>query len=246
MSGSKTGMRLGRAYATGSVALLVSGYVLAAAVATDTSPPTLDEAISRAPAAWRATSSPVDGLTLGETHIEFEKTTLSDIRGSVKSGVIRHQGDAGKSVYWLCYSGVGTPEGVDDPGAMTNNGANIGGARIWIESSGEMGGPDHAVTTVVVKRIPKSDPTAECPEPSKEFRSLTFANGLRLGATRASLESQFAGVLVNRGNQSFIGYQSKVVGDGKCDGEFDRLNSLVLVFQSDKLESIYANQVTSC
>jgi hypothetical protein len=109
-----------------------------------------------------------------------------------------------------------------------------------------MGGPDHAVTTVLVKRSPKSVPTAECPEPSKEFRSLTFANGLRLGATRASLQTRFASVLVDRGNQSFIGYQSKVVGDGKCDGEFDRSSSLLLVFQSDKLESIYANQVTSC
>ncbi len=229
------GMKLGRVYAAWPAAFLTSGWVFAATGTGNTEPPTIDESISRAPSAWRASTNPAEGLTLGETRVEFERTTLSDVQGSVKTGTIRHKGDAGASVYWLCYAGVEDQSG-DDKALV----------RLWIESSGEMGGPDHAVTSIVVERMPTSEPSPACPALSKEFRSLEFDNGLHIGTTRASLEKMFASGLVKRGNQSFIGYQHKVAGNGKCGGDYDRLNSLLLVFQSDRLAEIHAGQVTSC
>ena len=84
---------------------------------------------------------------LGNLRITFEKTTLNEVMLAVSAGTILHEGDAGDSVYWLCYG---------DPGAAHMD-------RIWIQSSGEMGGPDQAVTEITAERLHNSQPSADCP-----------------------------------------------------------------------------------
>ena len=99
---------------------------------------------------WKALSKakPATHLKMGALEVRFEETTLWAISGTAGLGTMHHQGDAGKSIYWLCYTMQG--------GAQTQ--------RIWIVAHGEMGGPDHAVTMVTAQELtPTVRPTIDCP-----------------------------------------------------------------------------------
>ena len=77
--------------------------------------------MSASGASWRALTKSTEGLTMGSLKIQYEETTLPEVLKAIKSGSIQHQGDAGGSVYWLCYT-------------VLKDGYN---ARIWIEASAE-------------------------------------------------------------------------------------------------------------
>jgi hypothetical protein len=194
------------------------------------SPPVIDETISEPETAWRAVRKPSEGLAMGPLKIVFEDTTLPEVMSTIKSGSIKHQGDAAGSVYWLCYTAL-------------NHGDNV---RIWIEASGEMGGPEHSVTEVAVQKIGNDRPSPACPLLPKLYEPLTFNNGVWLGAPVGSVEKVFPSGLLRSGDQAFIGYQGKVTDDGHCDGGYDLLNSLYLTFKAGVVVGINAGQVTSC
>lgn len=63
---------------------------------------------------WKATmkSRPATGLGMGSLRVRLEKTTLDDVRRAASVGDIAHQGDAGESIYWLCYTNL-TPAPVE-------------------------------------------------------------------------------------------------------------------------------------
>ena len=209
---------------------LVSAVLPVAAALAGFPPSAVDESISKAETAWRAATKPSEGLAMGPLKITFEKTTLPEAMRAIKSGSIKHQGDATGSVYWLCYT-------------TRNLGENV---RIWIEASGEMGGPEHAVTEVAVQRIANDRPAPECPILPKLYQPLTFNNGVWLGAPVGSEEKVFPSGLLRSGDHAFIGYQGKVTDDGHCDGGYDLLNSLYLTFRAGVVVAINAGQVTSC
>ncbi len=193
-------------------------------------PPVVDGSISDPETAWRAVTKPSEGLAMGPLKILFEETTLPEVMRAIKSGSIQHQGDAGGSVYWLCYTAL-------------NHGDNV---RIWIEASGEMGGPEQSVTEVAVQRIANGRPSPECPVLPKLYEQLNFNNGIGLGAPVGSVKKAFPTGLLRSGDHAFIGYQGKVTDDGHCDGGYDLLNSLYLTFKAGIVVAISAVQVTSC
>lgn len=49
-------------------------------------------------------ADPVQEIRLGRFVAIFEKTTLGEIRDALGVGTVKHTGDAGQSLYWLCYS----------------------------------------------------------------------------------------------------------------------------------------------
>jgi len=213
--------------------MIGSALLFAAAALAKTPPPILGESIrsiSESATSWRAASKPSNGLTMGKMQIQFEETTLSEVMSTVKSGSIQHQGDAADSVYWLCYR------------ALTD-GYSV---RIWIEASGEMGGPENRITNIAVQRITDSNQPSDCPVLAKQFMPLSFNNGVWLGASEATVGKVFSSGLLRSGEQAFIGYQGKVSSDGHCDGGYDLLNSLFLTFQAGLVVAIDAGQVTSC
>ena len=87
-------------------------------------------------------------------------------------GTIEHQGDAGGSIYWLCYS--------------------TRGARIWLVSSGEMGGVRHAITEFDAMTS-RGTASADCPPLPVRFQPLSMHGGIWLGtfegAVRKVLET---------------------------------------------------------
>jgi hypothetical protein len=76
--------------------------------------------------------APAVGLRMGRLTVSFEKTPLREVMRNA-GGVIAHQGDAGESVYWLCYTIVEKKHS----------------ERLSLTASGEMGGPDQTVSSVV-------------------------------------------------------------------------------------------------
>jgi hypothetical protein len=202
-------------------------FVTAAAA---TLPPVVNESISESEKSWRATTKPSEGLTMGRLKIQFEKTTLPEVLSAIKLGSIQHQGDAGDSVSWLCYT------------ALTH-GYN---ARIWIESSDEMGGPGEAVTDVAIQKITDGRSPADCPILPKQYEPLSFNNGVWLGTPNGTVKNVFPSGLLRSGQLAFIGYQGKVADDGHCDGGYDLLNSLYLTFKAGLVIAMDAGQVTSC
>jgi len=109
------------------------GYLLLAAVCAGAEPPHVPDGMIDS--ATPVTKEPTKGLTLGSFRIEFEKTTLTEVRTAASGGTVAQRGDAAEHILWLCYTS-------ERPGAKE---------RLWIISSGEMGGSEHDVTEISVE-----------------------------------------------------------------------------------------------
>lgn len=103
-------------------------------------------------------------------------------------------GDAGDDNYWLCY--------------YLLNGSDF--RKIWISSSGEMGGPNHAVTAIQV--IDGGDSlvspaTSGCPLLPSPFNDLVLDHGIRIGMTREELVHTLGEPTVQKSNWIIYGYE---------------------------------------
>lgn len=145
--------------ATIAAALLLLSPLLQASAQDSYSPPTDGPA---AVVDWPATlsSPPSTGITLDSLRIDFERTSLSDVRNAVGVGHISRQGDAGDSVTWLCYT---------LPAAQ-------GASRLWL-TSGEMGGGRY-ITEVSIRMSNAFTPRPACPLLPKRFRAIEFDRSL--------------------------------------------------------------------
>lgn len=181
--------------------------------------------------AWKAVSKskPSPGLTMGSFHIQFEKTTLAMVQKAVGVGALSHQGDAGESIYWLCYT-IPKPNNVE---------------RVWIISHGEMGGHEHAITNVISQEISQTKNTKDCPSLPTALQPLSFGTGLWLGM----LKNEALNILGRPSHQSgawwIFDYQSTVPGKCEPDG-FLVTNWLFFENKAGRLVHINAGQVTSC
>ena len=122
---------------------------------------------------WPASLSekPSTGISLGKLRIQFETTTLEQIRRTMHLGEIAHQGDAAESVSWLCYT-------IFDPGKPE---------RIWI-TSGEMGG-NTVVTGISAETPPHVTPMSDCPLLPKTFQPVSLDVPVWLGSSAAELHT---------------------------------------------------------
>ena len=94
-------------------------------------------------------------FSLGAFAGRFEETRLGAVRDAVGEGTIQHQGDAGDSIYWLCYRRAQH--------------------RLWVVSNGEMGGPDHRVTEIVEELAEKdTEASTDCAIVPEKFGPLVF------------------------------------------------------------------------
>ena len=110
-------------------------------------------------------STPASSISLGSVVVDFDKTTLGEAMKQIKAGRIQHQGDAGESVYWLCYSIRAEDEW----------------EQLWLLSHGEMGGEEHVIYGVAAKILPSKPSAAACPELPAGLRPVKLNNGFWLG-----------------------------------------------------------------
>jgi hypothetical protein len=171
------------------------------------------------------------GVTLGELRVRFEETTLSQVVRSASIGTVAHQGDAAESTYWICYT-------ISDPSQAE---------RIWIISDGEMGGRDggeHAVTGIAVVRSKDKQPRADCPLLPRNLQPVALDARIWLGSSSEEVKSVLGAPSHVAGAWREFDYHSKV--PGSCDGGDDLLNSLTIKLDEGRVNTILADQVTSC
>ncbi|PIT02784.1 hypothetical protein TSA1_20020 [Bradyrhizobium nitroreducens] len=159
-------------------------------------------------------------FSLGAFAGRFEETPLGAVRKAVGAGTIQHQGDAGDSIYWLCYRRAQH--------------------RLWVVSSGEMGGPDHRVTEIVEELTEKDAETpTDCAVIPEKFAPVVFDGKLHLGMSRSEVvtalgppsKSEAAGMVYSH--------------DGKLANGFDETAWLILRFREDKLVSMRGGKTTT-
>ena len=170
---------------------------------------------------------PASVLALGEFEVKFEETTLSVVVRALGKGEIGHQGDAGDSIYWLCYTARNS--------------------RVWIISHGEMGGPEHAVTGVSVLWVPHAKVVAGCPALPSRYQSASIGRGLWVGISQAKAISALGRAEHAKGVWSAYGRAEKVRGNGNCAPEgYDLSNWFWYRAAQGRVVAIVAGQVTSC
>lgn len=175
----------------------------------------------------RVDHKPATGLTLGKFSVRFEETRLQDVIQHA-GGSIQHQGDAGDSIYWLCF---------------TIAEAKLS-QRLWIIAHGEMGGRDHRVTAVM-GQVTADKATVDCPSLPRALRPVRLSSGLWLGASATAPVTQFRKDPGINGEWRGYLYIGKTPGDCKPDG-FDVGNSLEWSVTNGSISAISAGQVTSC
>ena len=199
--------------------LLLLFAIPADACSAQTPPPPLDEdAFERVPptVAKRLATR----FSLGAFAGRFEETPLGAVRKTVGEGTIQHQGDAGDSIYWLCYTRAQH--------------------RLWVVSSGEMGGPDHRVTEIVEELTGKDAETpTDCAAIPEKFAPVVFDGKLHLGMSRSEVvtalgppsKSEAAGMVYSH--------------EGKLANGFDETAWFVLRFRADELVSMRGGKTTT-
>ncbi len=158
----------------------------------------------------------------------FEISTLDDVLKVAGVGTILHEGDAGGSQYWICYSIPTLP----------------GPSTVWIVSHGEMGGPSHHVTSAVIATAPNRVPG--CPELPSTMQPVALSNGVKLGDDVSAVLRALGPPQLQRERSISYSYEGKADGEGKCDGGYDQANWLSIESQSRTVQSVHAGQVTSC
>ncbi|MCX7173667.1 MAG: hypothetical protein NT159_07055 [Proteobacteria bacterium] len=171
---------------------------------------------------------PSRAIKMGSFHVRFEKTTLDDVRKTVGIGDIAHQGDAGASINWVCYTNV--------------NQARV--ERIWIISDGEMGGPERRVTGISAEILPNGIATTDCPALHAGMKPLVLDSGLWIGASGSFIDTRFGAPSYHQGPWISFDYQGKA--KGRCEGGFNVLNDLLLRLENGRVSFLHARQLTSC
>jgi hypothetical protein len=166
---------------------------------------------------------------MGRLRIILEQTSLDDMRAAASAGFIAHQGDAGASVYWLCYTNL----------------SSAPAERIWMLADGEMGGDGHRITGVSAQRLPGAKATADCPALPTKLTPIRLATGIWLDTLPQLARSKLGKVSFKRENWESYGYAGKA--PGKCDGgNFDLTSFLTLQVEQGKIQSLRINKITSC
>ncbi len=186
--------------------------------------PPLSREIITAPATLKV--DPVKNISLGSFVAEFEKTTLNDIRNTLGSSLIHHNGDTAESQYWLCYS--------------------LPSQRVWFISDGEMGGSDHALTQV--KAVPINSTSKKnvlCPQIPTQFQSVSLSFGW-IGTTRDLLMKtlgQPSGI--EDGHLIYYYAGKKKDSSNGRNVEWDIIGYVEAVIVDNKISSLEVSHVTS-
>jgi hypothetical protein len=184
-----------------------------------TPPPPVDEhALERVPPT--IVKRLATRFSLGAFAGRFEETRLDAVREAVGEGAIQHQGDAGGSIYWLCY--------------------RRGQHRLWVVSHGEMGGPDHLVTQIV-EELTEKDAAAstDCANMPEKFSPVVLDGKLHLGMSRQEVITALGPP--SKAEAAQIVYFHA----GKLANGFDETAWFILGFREDKLVSMRGGKTTT-
>ena len=172
---------------------------------------------------------PTDGLLMGRRKVLFGTTPLREVSTEAGRVPIQHQGDAGESIYWVCF----------DFQPLQRR------QRIWLISDGEMGGTEHRVTAIAAQFTDANSGGTDCPELPEPLTPLSIAQTLWLGIPEADV-SKILGVPSHTG-ETWTSYDYAGKRKGTClpDG-FDVTSWFAFKKQEGRVVGIYAGQIVSC
>ena len=196
---------------------------LSVASAFASTPPPALPFDGRLPWPHRSTRLPATDFVMGRFNLKLERTTLADVKAAANTGTIEHQGDAGGSVYWLCYS--------------------VPGARVWLASS-EMGGGDQAITEFDARPW-RGAPDADCPSLPTRFQPLSIHGGLWLGARESAVRAALGTPSQVHGQWQSFNYEATMRSQCPPDG-YDVMNWVMLRMKHSQVIGLSAGQITSC
>lgn len=175
----------------------------------------------------RVERKPATGLRMGRIMVNFEKTPLREVMREA-GGAIAEQGDGAGRGFWLCYTIVDA----------------AGSQRLWLTSSAEMDGPDHAISGVMAQRVAQG-PTEDCPSLPASSLPVSLSSGVWLGTTESRLIATFG---VKPGiNGNWRGYLYAGKRRGRCEpGGLDVVNSMEWQATGGVVNLISAGQGTTC
>lgn len=201
---------------------------MSSAALADFPPPTIPQDLfaTKPPTSQNLLSA---GIHFGPFDIIFEKTTLADIVDAVGGGEISHQGDAGESIYYLCYT-------------LTD--AHVRG-RIWIIASGEMGGPEHRADLIDARVDNSASPIADCPALSIKFGKVSFDRKISLGMQDTLAVKNLGPTFTKQKNWVHYEYQGTIPNACAPDAA-DIINYMSFQTTGGILRRIVAGQTTSC
>lgn len=205
---------------------LMASLILVGRAHAAVPPPSVPDEMVMTPTTTLALLS---GAMLGNYHLRFEETTLAQVQQvvGVNSG-IAHQGDAGESIYWLCYT---------IPGEHA-------GQRLWLIADGEMGGQEHDITELMVQGVSGAVPTSDCPALPSRFQPARFDNSpVWPGMSREKVVLNTGGGNQN-GNWLFLSSE-KWVPSGTCE-EAAQENSMYIHTVFGRVDIVDTGQITAC
>ena len=212
--------------------LPVLGWLLVAshAPAQSVPPPNWPDSISSHPS---LNVRPATRLRLGAFVARFEKTTLAQIRDAMRVGTIEHQGDAGESMYWLCY----TVARAQPP------------QRLWITSHGEMGGREHTVGGFMIEEISRAQASPGCPSMPSSGYPLSLDRGIWIGTNHSALLRKLPTPSGLRGDWLEFLYEGRVRGrdpfGSGTDVDFAEISALSARVVSGRVAALQAWKVTA-
>ena len=129
------------------------------------------------------------------------------------------QGDAGGSIYWLCYRRAQH--------------------QLWVVSSGEMGGPPSRHRDREELTEKDTDTSTDCAIIPEKFSPLVFDGKLHLGMSRQEVITAFGPPSKSEAAQIVYSH------DGKLADGFDETAWLILRFREEKLVSMRGGKTTT-
>jgi len=207
-----------------SVALMASTTASAASQTSDLPIPPPDTPVEPANLKPTLHNPPSVGISLGELHVTFEKSTLAGIRQKIGTGIISHHGDAGDSLAWLCYTIPGTQ-------ATT---------RLWL-SSGELEGNTFISSATAELSHGTIATSAQCPDLPLHFRHITLDHALWLGMPDASFDKALGSPSHEHEGWRMFNYLAPV-NQGRCEQQ----NWLWTHATDGHVTRIDAGQTSSC
>ncbi|MDR0477947.1 MAG: hypothetical protein LBH14_08465 [Desulfobulbaceae bacterium] len=197
---------------------LLQGFSITRAIGSDIKPPEPPDDLDSS--LWTFPYQPVKKVTFGILPVQLERTTLREIKDRVGVGVIHERGDAGDYESYLCYSGR-TAE------------------RIWV-SAGEMGGSEHAVTSVLLSTAIGSERPADCPQLPDRFQPILVNRSLSIGSSVGQLEKLFGSPSTQKDGWLLYPYIGKVMSN-----KYDRVSLLAVRVNNGKIANLAVFQTTS-
>jgi hypothetical protein len=174
--------------------------------------------------------APVSSVRLGSLVVALDSGTLPAVARTIGDGVVSHAGDASESTYWLCYS----------LGPLASR------QRLWLLSSGELGGSDQIIYGVVAKAVDRAASSRTCPELPREFTPVVLDIGFWVGSREREARAKLGHPSLSDAPWLHFLAQRELVGDPRSaawgPGRFYENGSVSVRLHRGRVEELWATK----